>query len=73
MIIEANGLDPNDFLSWVFFPEMLFNSPDLTYESFVWNNMRDPDLVTLIDPLSLIELPYQVADFNFHCHSRWLF
>ena len=28
MLIEANDLDINDFQSWVFFPEMLFNSPD---------------------------------------------
>ncbi|MGD9364259.1 MAG: M23 family metallopeptidase [Desulfobacteraceae bacterium] len=41
---------------------MAYPSPDLTYESFVWNNMRDPDLATLIDPLSRIELPYQVVD-----------
>ena len=28
MLIEANGLDPDDFQSWVFWPGMLFNSPD---------------------------------------------
>ncbi len=28
MLIEANGLDPDEFQSWVFWPGMLFNSPD---------------------------------------------
>ena len=28
MLLEANGLDPDDFQSWVFRPGMLFNSPD---------------------------------------------
>ena len=28
MLIEANGLDPDEFQSWSFRPGMLFNSPD---------------------------------------------
>ncbi len=32
-------------------------SPDIVYEPFVWNRMRDPNMVALIDPLSLIDGP----------------
>jgi len=28
MLIKENGLDPDDFQSWAFWPGMLFNSPD---------------------------------------------
>jgi hypothetical protein len=34
-------------------------SPDLVYERFVWNDMRDPNLVTLLNPLGLIDWPYE--------------
>ncbi len=37
-------------------------SPDLVYEGFVWNYMRDPVLVTLIDPLPYIDWASQVLD-----------
>ena len=37
-------------------------SPDLAYEPFVWNHMRDPSLVTLIDPLPVIDWPSQLLD-----------
>ena len=37
-------------------------SPDLAYEDFIWNRMRDPERVTLLDPLSLIDWPCQVLD-----------
>ena len=37
-------------------------SPDLVYENFVWNIMRDPDRVALMDPLNAIDWPCQVLD-----------
>lgn len=37
-------------------------APDLVYEPFVWNCMRDPDQVALIDPLGMINWPYKVLD-----------
>lgn len=39
-------------------------SPGLVYEPFVWNIMRDPDRVTLLDPLNAIGWPWQVMDPN---------
>jgi murein DD-endopeptidase MepM/ murein hydrolase activator NlpD len=39
-------------------------SPDIVYEPFVWNQMRDPDLVTLHDPQSLVEWPSEVLDLQ---------
>ena len=35
-------------------------SPDITYEPFVWNQMRDPNLVTLHNPQGLIDWPCEV-------------
>jgi len=35
-------------------------APDLIYEPFVWNRMRDPEQVKLIDPLPHIRWPHQV-------------
>lgn len=35
-------------------------SPGMVYEPFEWNLMRNPDLVTLLDPLYLIEWPHQI-------------
>ena len=37
-------------------------SPALVYEPFVWNMMRDPALVTLLDPQDVIDRPCQVLD-----------
>jgi murein DD-endopeptidase MepM/ murein hydrolase activator NlpD len=37
-------------------------SPDLMYENFVWNHMRDPDLVSLLNPLMVIDRPFRVID-----------
>jgi murein DD-endopeptidase MepM/ murein hydrolase activator NlpD len=37
-------------------------APELSYEAFVWNIMRNPDLVRLLNPLTLIQGPYQVLD-----------
>jgi murein DD-endopeptidase MepM/ murein hydrolase activator NlpD len=34
-------------------------SPSLTYDPFVWNLMRNPDLIMLLDPLVAIDWPYQ--------------
>ena len=33
-------------------------SPDLVYEKFVWNDMRDPDLVALLNPQGVIDWPW---------------
>ena len=40
-------------------------SPDLSYDNFVWNIMRDPDRITLQNPVNNIQAPYQVVDGNF--------
>ncbi len=37
-------------------------SPSLSYDPFVWNIMRNPDLITLLDPLKVIDWPYQQLD-----------
>ena len=37
-------------------------SPDIVYAPFVWNQMRDPRLVTLNDPLGLVDWPCEVLD-----------
>ncbi len=43
-------------------------SPDLVYEPFVWNDMRDPDLVTLLNPQRVIDWPCQMLDqYNRSC------
>ena len=34
-------------------------SPDLAYENFVWNIMRDPDRVTLLNPMDVIDGPWR--------------
>ena len=34
-------------------------TPDLIYESFVWDRMRDSDRVALLDPLPRIDGPYK--------------
>jgi murein DD-endopeptidase MepM/ murein hydrolase activator NlpD len=36
--------------------------PDLDYERFVWNDMRDPGLVALLDPLDMIDWPWHTLD-----------
>jgi murein DD-endopeptidase MepM/ murein hydrolase activator NlpD len=35
-------------------------APDLTWEPFVWNCMRDPHQVVLIDPLGALDGPHRV-------------
>ena len=43
-------------------------SPDLVYEPFVWNTMRDPGQVALLNPLGVIDWPCRVLDRqNGHC------
>lgn len=43
-------------------------SPSLNYDPFVWNIMRNPDLITLLDPLGAIDWPYQRLDpENLYC------
>jgi murein DD-endopeptidase MepM/ murein hydrolase activator NlpD len=45
-------------------------SPALVYDPFVWNSMRDPGQVALMDPLGAIDWPYRVlaaTDQNFPC------
>ena len=37
-------------------------SPDLVYETFAWNDMRDPGLVALLDPLGVIDWPWLALD-----------
>lgn len=50
-----------------------YPSPDLVYDPFVWDSMRDPRQVSLIDPLGAIGWPYrelEAADQNFPCNVR---
>ena len=37
-------------------------SPDIAYEPFIWNDMRDPSRVTLLDPHGVIDWPCEVMD-----------
>ncbi len=37
-------------------------APDLTYDDFFWNIMRDPARVTLLDPLELLKPAHHVPD-----------
>ena len=36
--------------------------PDLIYENFIWNIMRDPERVTLLDPMAVIDGTWQTLD-----------
>ena len=33
-----------------------------SYEGFFWNMVRDPKMMTLLDPLPIIDLPHQALD-----------
>ena len=33
-----------------------------SYDGFVWNTIRQPEMMTLLDPLVVIDWPYQVLD-----------
>ncbi len=35
-------------------------SPNIVYDPFVWNHMRNPGLVTLHDPQSLVDWPFEL-------------
>jgi murein DD-endopeptidase MepM/ murein hydrolase activator NlpD len=37
-------------------------SPDIDFEPFVWNQMRDPGRVTLINPQGLVDWPFERLD-----------
>jgi murein DD-endopeptidase MepM/ murein hydrolase activator NlpD len=45
-------------------------SPKLRYENFVWNIMRDADLVALRDPMALFDLPYGELDAGFDLYRE---
>jgi len=32
------------------------------YDGFVWNTIRQPEMITLLDPLAVIDWPYQALD-----------
>ena len=40
-------------------------SPDLSYEKFYWNLIRDPGNIALLDPLAVIQLPYHQPSVRF--------
>ena len=37
-------------------------SDSFSYEGFVWNTIRAPEMITLLDPLAIIDWPYQALD-----------
>jgi murein DD-endopeptidase MepM/ murein hydrolase activator NlpD len=37
-------------------------SKSFSYDEFVWNTIRKPEMITLIDPLAVIDWPYQALD-----------
>ena len=37
-------------------------SKSFSYEGFVWNIIRNPEKITLLDPLAVIDWPYQALD-----------
>jgi murein DD-endopeptidase MepM/ murein hydrolase activator NlpD len=37
-------------------------SPDIAYDNFIWNRMRDPGQVSLLNPQRLIDGPFEVVD-----------
>ena len=45
-------------------------APKIGYENFVWNIMRDPEMVSLLDPIPLIGKPSEVMDaHSLFCRS----
>jgi hypothetical protein len=36
----------------------------LVVDSFVWNHMRDPDRIALLDPIGLLDWPYETGDYR---------
>ena len=37
-------------------------SKSFSYDGFVWNTIRDPEMITLQDPLAVMDWPYQALD-----------
>ena len=37
-------------------------SKSFSYDEFVWNTIRKPEMITLLDPLAVIDWPYQALD-----------
>ena len=37
-------------------------SSDFSYEGFIWNMVRNPEMIILLDPLPVIDWPYQALD-----------
>jgi murein DD-endopeptidase MepM/ murein hydrolase activator NlpD len=48
-----------------------FPSDSFSYEGFVWNTVRDPEMIILQDPLAVIDWPYQMLDDD-NCTCREL-
>jgi len=45
-------------------------SKSFSYDGFVWNTIRNPEMITLLDPLTVINWPYQVIDArNSYCRE----
>ena len=45
-------------------------SPSLSYDAFFWNIIRKPDLITLLDPLEVVDIPHQVLNSDDpYCHE----
>ncbi len=45
-------------------------SKSLSYEGFVWNVMRDPEMVNLVDPLAVIDWPhYELNAESLECRE----
>ena len=50
-----------------------FPSANLKYDAFVWNTIRNPDLVTLMDPIDIINFPYEEAPSESPiCQGRYM-
>jgi hypothetical protein len=41
----------------------------LSYDRFVWNRMRDPGLVTLLDPMAIVEGRYRLLENGWRANS----
>jgi murein DD-endopeptidase MepM/ murein hydrolase activator NlpD len=37
-------------------------SESFSYDGFVWNTIRNPEMISLLDPLNVMDWPYQVLD-----------
>ena len=45
-------------------------SPNLTYNAFIWNTIRKSDMITLLDPLGILDFHYHViASANPYCQN----